>query len=437
MTWYNTDWLYRRKITLNASYISGTHTNFPILYKISSQIGPKASSNAHDIVFTDSDEVTRLSHEIDTYSEGTGNIWVRIPTLTDATSKDIYIYYGNSTATDQLNIDGYKPSSTWDSSFAMVCHMNDTTDNQTVADSSIWNSPMHKSTAGTPFMTKSFFGSGQMFYPNTDFCISSQYQSNAKNIGYEVTSQVTLTAWLQGGKQTEGNGFGYLVCRGNRGNTTAKPVLIHIYGYQAESYPHNVTYNISTQSAKYLSAYDSYGMQATSGQWGFFALTYQTGVGSRLLLNNHLLLNAPTYNNGDLVSSPSPSGIIIGNRGDLSRGLSGQLDEVRYANKSRTNGWLFTEYWNISSAAGGLGGNYFYTVDSEENAPDGTTTSFNTMSGTTTSWTWGKVLLNTGTSPRSTTQNGLSWVWDTVTGDSGYYIPSGGSTGWSWCSEDA
>jgi MSHA biogenesis protein MshQ len=59
-------------------------------------------TNGYDLRFTDSTGTTLLPFEIESLTSvttsTTASIWVRVPTVTTASSTDIYIYYGNPTA---------------------------------------------------------------------------------------------------------------------------------------------------------------------------------------------------------------------------------------------------------------------------------------------------------------------------------------------------
>ena len=96
------------------------------------------------------------------------------------------------------------------------------------------------------------------------------------------------------------------------------------------------------------------------------------------------------------------------------------------------------QYVNISSISCGKS-EIFYTVGVTENAPipGGNSISFNTMSGTTTSWIWAPVTINVGKAPRSSAGNQTQWVWDTITDSASYYVPSGSTNQWKWCVENA
>ena len=117
--WYNSAWLYRVKITVDHTKVAGNLTNFPFLVNIPSNGGlaSYARSDGYDLLFTSSDEVTKLSHEIEKYVSATGELiaWVKIPSLSSTIDTVIYLYYGNPAAADQSN-----PSGVWDSNYKRV-----------------------------------------------------------------------------------------------------------------------------------------------------------------------------------------------------------------------------------------------------------------------------------------------------------------------------
>ena len=126
--WYNTDWKYRKKITIDHTKVPNTNqTNFPVLvsridadWKDIADGGYVGQSDGGDILFTSSDGTTKLNHEIEKYNSSTGNLvaWINIPSLSSTADTDLYMYYGNATTNDQWNI-----NSTWNSNFNMVQHL--------------------------------------------------------------------------------------------------------------------------------------------------------------------------------------------------------------------------------------------------------------------------------------------------------------------------
>jgi hypothetical protein len=61
-------------------------------------------SDCGDIRFTDSDKITQLSYWIESgCNTASTQIWVKVPTIPASSTKTIYVYYGNLSATSQSN----------------------------------------------------------------------------------------------------------------------------------------------------------------------------------------------------------------------------------------------------------------------------------------------------------------------------------------------
>ena len=121
--WYDTSWEYRNKITVSLnSVISNDLSDFPVLIKFThGNLKQANESEGRDFVFTLSDGKTKLSHEIEYYDNTTGEIiaWVNFPTLTAASSTDIYIYYSGNTV-------GFNSADVWNDDYVLVWHLNQT-----------------------------------------------------------------------------------------------------------------------------------------------------------------------------------------------------------------------------------------------------------------------------------------------------------------------
>ena len=126
--WYDTEWEYRNKITVSLdSVISNDLSDFPVLIKFTHNDLKQANeSEGRDFVFTLSDGATKLSHEIESYDNTTGEIiaWVNFPTLAAASSTEIYIYYKGNTI-------GYNSADVWNDDYVLVWHLNQTSDGTT------------------------------------------------------------------------------------------------------------------------------------------------------------------------------------------------------------------------------------------------------------------------------------------------------------------
>ena len=131
--WYNGSWTNRKAITIDHTKVSGTGslTDFPLLFSVTdanlravANGGNVGKPDGTDILFTASDGVTKLDHELESYSASAGqvNAWVRLPALSPAADTVIYVYYGNSAAADQQ-----KKTTVWDSNYKLVWHLADGT----------------------------------------------------------------------------------------------------------------------------------------------------------------------------------------------------------------------------------------------------------------------------------------------------------------------
>jgi hypothetical protein len=102
------DWEYRQKITIQGQ--AGAGTNYEVLFKIGESAGAAGfdfyldtpgGNFPNDIRFTDVDGETLLNYWIEetigTTPNQTLNVWVKVEANLD-TNQDIYVYYGNSTA---------------------------------------------------------------------------------------------------------------------------------------------------------------------------------------------------------------------------------------------------------------------------------------------------------------------------------------------------
>ncbi len=120
--WWNTDWLYRKKLTFDNSAQAENLASFPVMVKLTSSNFDftKAQSSGQDLRFVDSDNSTELKHEIEYWDSSgqTAIIWVKVPQIDTSSATDfIYMYYDNTGASDDQNI-----TDVWSNGFAAVYH---------------------------------------------------------------------------------------------------------------------------------------------------------------------------------------------------------------------------------------------------------------------------------------------------------------------------
>jgi hypothetical protein len=126
-SWWDTDWTYRRALTIDPAFINATLFNFPIMIKLQGDTFDFSTVQASgaDLRFLAANDSTLLDFEIerwDTVGER-GELWVRIPILDDTNPTLLYLYYGNNLAAD-----GQNGSAVWDPNYVAVWHMQQTPD---------------------------------------------------------------------------------------------------------------------------------------------------------------------------------------------------------------------------------------------------------------------------------------------------------------------
>jgi len=78
-------------------------------------------SLGRDFVFTQSDAITVLSHEIEKFDNTTGEViaWVKLPIMSASSTTEIYMYYKGDTI-------GFDSADVWNDDYVLVWHLNQT-----------------------------------------------------------------------------------------------------------------------------------------------------------------------------------------------------------------------------------------------------------------------------------------------------------------------
>ncbi|MCH8542265.1 MAG: DUF2341 domain-containing protein [Alcanivorax sp.] len=119
--WLDDDWVYRKQVTVQASQVVGSLSDFPAMVRFTdADLAEYARNDGFDLVFTASDGETVLPHEIERFNGTTGELiaWVRLPALTDAADLPVFLYFGNPASGNQQN-----PSAVWSNGYRMVQHL--------------------------------------------------------------------------------------------------------------------------------------------------------------------------------------------------------------------------------------------------------------------------------------------------------------------------
>lgn len=194
-TWWDTNWSYRKLITLDKDMLSLDLMDYPALIYRSADadLAAEAQNDADDIVFIDPTHTTQYAHEIEFFNGTTGELvaWVNVSDIFSGSDTELYLYYGNPDCSDQQQID-----QTWDENFIMVQHLNETPANGVVGhlDSTKYNNHgAPQNFAGDPGTTTDATGvaDGADDFDGTDDHIDCQ-TNNIPDVG----ERMTLEAWV-------------------------------------------------------------------------------------------------------------------------------------------------------------------------------------------------------------------------------------------------
>jgi len=108
--WYNASWIYRRPVVIDNNQNSNSLTDFQVLVIMDTAsliTAGKMRSDCGDIRFTDSDGVTLINYWIESgVNSSDTKVWIKVPLISESSTKTIYTYYGNPEATGMSNING-------------------------------------------------------------------------------------------------------------------------------------------------------------------------------------------------------------------------------------------------------------------------------------------------------------------------------------------
>ena len=395
--WYNASWLYRKKIEIDYTKVGGTLVNFPVLISISSDsdLSAKARSDGYDILFTTSNGATKLNHERVSYSTGTLQAWVKVPKISSSKNTVIYMYYGNSGASDQQNI-----TSTWNNSHKAVYHFENNLLDSTSNDNDGTNNGS-SDIAGKVGRARDFSG-------------TSQYISVPYNGTLAITSQVTVEVWV------------------NLANSSNNQKVVSNVSDSI-----NRGFMIGVENGNiYPEVWDSGGSHYTfssgtiaSSQWVYLVMTCAAN-GELIGYINSSQVNSIPFSTSNIGTNPDD--MVIGSAAwsPTNFEVDGSIDEIRISDTIRSQSWITTCYNNQNSPA------TFISLGSEESDQSVVsievvdpifgsrfTTSNSLTESSTTGSTWLSKLLLTATDLPAGKYR-IGWYAEIRETDTGGYVES-------------
>jgi MSHA biogenesis protein MshQ len=337
--WYSSNWLKRKKTTINPSKVSGSLTDFPVLISIADlRLQGYAQSNGNDILFTSSDGTTKLAHEIEYYDSNGGTLvaWVKVPSVTSASDTVIYMYYNNSAASSQQDYEGV-----WDSNFKGVWHMAE--DPSSTADGDCGGGSYHlcdstsRSNDGTTYgsMTSGDRVAGK---------IGTAWDFDGTNdmVRIKATTDfnpniITVEAWIK------------------TSSTEERRIMVNYAGAPNEWYftmdefsgGGRVIYSNSGAADQDRMTPSSY----ANGNWHHaVAVADSTPANIKIYMDGSpsAVVPGPAGEGWSwaFTNTPSIGAGALSDHSSWEAGFPGQIDEVRVSTGARSSGWILTEYNN-------------------------------------------------------------------------------------------
>ncbi len=361
--WYNTAWQYRTKITIDYTKVSGSAnlSNFPVLidrtdarWKDSANGGHVAQADGDDILFTADDGTTKLSHEIETYTAASGylRVWVKVSTVSYTANTDIYMYYGNSSASNQQDAAG-----TW-SAYGAVWHLQESSGTRYDATSN--NNDLTDNNTVTSNPGK--IGTAAQFT-----AANNEYLSVAQSSSLDIsdTTDFTASAWIYAdslpsaaqSRGIVGQADGTFVS--GTDEETWNMVVSDVLGTKYANC------GVYRQSSGARDSQNNTGVNPTTGTWYYVVCRYDYISSTSRSLAAKVNTTSDSRNIGNTVGN-SPDNIEIGRMvSSSSQDWDGRIDEVRIIKSALTDGWIVTEYNNQNSPE-----TFFTSFGTEEEVPE-------------------------------------------------------------------
>ena len=353
VSWYDSDWGKRMKISVDSSKVPSILADFPMLISSIEAFWAGDQADGGGFLFTSSNGTTKLDHEIERYDSPTGELiaWVEIPTLASSTGTDIYIYYDNTTGgLDEQNITG-----TWSNGFVGVWHLEETCsdgDTGCIKDSTGNNDATAKQFedggGGTTNATGKL-GGADLFSGEPCAGGGCDYHQIPADSSLDVQDNYTVSLWAfqQGAADPVGRYFSSIYNTG-------------LAFWMDNSGTVGTAYHVNNAD------WPNYRIHESNGQnldiWEHLAFTVNGTIGKI-----YRDASEQTLSIDNITGTPNDSGINGAYIGvylpSHVHRFEGKLDEVRLSNVTRSQDWITTGFNSQNSPS------TFYTVGEEIDSP--------------------------------------------------------------------
>jgi uncharacterized repeat protein (TIGR01451 family) len=329
--WIDPNWLYRDAVLLSGSDFCTTVNGFPVPVVITGNTGLQslAQADGDDILFTLADGVTQVPHEIETFTQASGDLvaWVKLD-IVAGVDQTIYMYYGNAAAVNQEDLPGL-----WDADYRGVWHLNeDVTDEQTTGTHFDSTSNSNDGSQRNNVEGTGQIADGQVLDGTSD------YIEVVDDASLDVTAELTMEAWIRLPDVASDQ---------------------KIVGKTGPAPPPYYGYLLGVQAGQlYPEIWDSLGVthtltggSITPDEWTHVAVTWRTNDRMIGYINGAEVANIPASTNN---IGTNNSSMIFGGApwNPTTLELNGTVDEIRISHRALDPAWIRAE---VCTAGGVLG----------------------------------------------------------------------------------
>lgn len=329
-SWYNASWKYRRKVTIDYTKVSADQTDFPVLIKITGAIDPiftNAQADGDDILFTSSDEITKLPHEIEKFDTTSKELWawVKAPALSASVNTVLYLYYGYADATNQQDA-----VNVWTNGYYSAWHLpNGTTLSANDSTSNAKNGTVSNATA-----TSGQIDGAGLFNGSTS-------SISAASIDLSSTSAITISGWLKWTTYAANDKLAFEHTP-NMNNSTGGFIIDPNSSTQATQFEITTKGDVGLNGAFFT--------RPTAGNWHYYSIVLDKSQAAATEVVPYVDGNAVAYTKGTY-SSENTNAFANSTSYFMSRAGSslfgaGSLDDLRISTGTRSATWISTEYNN-------------------------------------------------------------------------------------------
>lgn len=349
--WYDGNWGYRKKITIDNTMVAGDLANFPVLLDFTdTDLRDKARSDGWDILFTADDGTTKLDHDFEDYDGASGAIvvWVEVTNLSGSVDTDIYMYYGYATVpSNQENETG-----TWSNGYEAVYHLH----NNSFADAT----GNHDATNSGSASTTGIAGDGRNFVRSEDDYIDTGWNPS-------LTGDFTFEGWFRAlGQTSSGDVWGVE----DRGGGDNSEIRLAVRDTDSNNSADGYNLEIKADAPGDISDEGALPGDPDDGNWHHIALVREGATGRLYYDGSYITLNDSLTTSG---TAGFPVSLLMGAQWDTDGGgppavrnrLNGDLDETRVSTVLRTEDYFATQVANVNNSAPG---GFYDFLSGEESA---------------------------------------------------------------------